>query len=236
MQFPRCKAQSGWRSVNAHSNVLSIQHLLLWTIDFILIWLDRLLFCLIETQHCGKAERCNNLALFTLTRLKMMYHTKRFIAPAIHLFMNRYSRSTSYHSPIIYLWLKLSVKLHKAGEPLTHSVLLFLPSFVSPCFNCIDRHQHLFSLSLWIPCRPNQSGHIWRGAHILLLWAFRILSAIVGAYIGFIICCTIIFAVIWIIQVAIPVQPIIGVRNAFRCAMVVAFDWMMVDSLDLADI
>jgi len=38
-----------------------------------------------------------------------------------------------------YLYLKLSVKLHQAGEPLTHSVLLVLPSFISPRFNCTDR-------------------------------------------------------------------------------------------------
>jgi hypothetical protein len=50
--------------------------------------------------------------------------------------------------PIIHLSLKLSVKLHKAGEPLTHSAILFLPFFISTHFNCIDGHQHLFSLSL----------------------------------------------------------------------------------------
>jgi len=92
-----------WCSVDAHFNWLSIQYLLPSIIDFILIWLDLLLFCLIETQPCGKAKRRNDLALFILTRLKMMYHAKWFIAPAIHLFMNQYSRSTSYHSPIIYL-------------------------------------------------------------------------------------------------------------------------------------
>jgi len=236
MQFPWCNAKSRWRSVDAHFIVLSIQHLLLSRIDFILIWLDRLSFCLIETQPRGKAERRNNLALFTLTRLTMMNHAYRFIAPAIHLFMNQYSRSTSYHSPKIYLKLKLPVKLHKAGQPLTHSVLLLLPSFVSPHFNCINRYQHSFSPSLWLLCWPNQSGHIWRGAHILLVWAFRSLNAIVGANIGFIVCCAMIFAVISIIQVAIPVQTIIGVRNAFRCAIVIAVNWMTVDCPDLVDI
>jgi len=225
-----------WRSIDAHFNVLSIQHLLLSIIDFILVSLDGLWFCLIKTQPSGKAERRNYLALFTLTQRKMMYHAKRFIAPAIHLFMNRYSQSTSYHLPIIYLYLQLSVKLHKAREPLTHSVLLFLLFFISPRFNWIDHDQHLFSLFIWLPCWPNQSGHIWRHSHILLLWAFRILNAIVGVYIRFIIRCTIIFDVIWIIQVAIPVQPIIGVRNALRCAIVVAFHWMTVDSPDSADI
>ena len=225
-----------WRSVDAHFNVLSIQHLLPSIIIFILIWLYWLSFCIIETRPCGKAERHNNLALFTLTRLKMRYHAKRFIVPAIHLFMNRYSQATSYHSHIIYLWLKLSVKLHKAGEPLTHPVLLFLPSFISPRFYSIDRHQHLFGLSLWLPCWPNQSGNIRRRAHILLLWAFQILDAIIVLYIRFIVRCAILFAANWIIQVAIPVSPIISVWKAFRCAILIAFDWMTVDSPDSADI
>jgi len=134
------KTTNRWCSVDAHFNVLSIQHLLPSIIVFILIWPYWLAFCLIETRPCGKAEQRYYLPLFTLTRLKMIYHAKRFIVPAIHLFMNRYSQATSYHSPIIYLSLKLSVKVHKAGEPLTHSVILFLPSFITPRFSCIDRH------------------------------------------------------------------------------------------------
>jgi len=199
------KTTNCWHSVAAHFNILSIHYLLPSIIVFILIWLYQLSFCTIKTRPCGKAELHNHLALFTLTQLKIMYHGKRFIAPAIYLFMNRYSHATSYNSPIIYLEQKLSVMLHKAGELLTHSVLHFLPSFISPRFCCIDRHQHLFSLSLWLPCWPNQSGHIWRGAHILLLWAFRILDAIVLFYIWVIVRCAILFAVNWIIQVAIPV-------------------------------
>jgi len=175
-------------------------------IVFIMIWLYRLSFCAIETRPCGKAEWHNNLAQFTLTQLKMIYHAKRVIAPAIHLFMNQYSQATSYHSLILYLLLKLLLKLHKeAGEPLTHCGLLFLQSFVSPRFYCIDRYQHLFSLALRLSCWPNQSVNIWRGSNILLLSAFRILDAIVVLYIWFIVSCRMIFAVIWIIQVAIPV-------------------------------
>jgi len=236
LNYRTYKPANHWRSVDTHFNVLSIQHLLPSIIVFILIWLYQLSFCMIETRPCGKAEQRNYVALFTLTRLKMMHRAKRFIAPAIHLFMNRYSQATSYHSPIIYLELKLSVKLHKAGEPWTHYVLLFLPSFISPRFYCIDRNQHLFSLSLWLPCRPNQSGHIWRSAYILLLWAFRILDANVLLYIVFIVRCAIIFAVIWSIQTAIPVKPIFGVRNRFRWAILVAFLCMTVDSPDLVNI
>ena len=97
------KTTNHWRSVDDRFIVSSIQHLLLSIIVFILIWLYRLACCLIETGLWGKAEQLNDVALFTLTRLKMMYHAKRFIALAKHLFMNRYSQATSYHSPIIYL-------------------------------------------------------------------------------------------------------------------------------------
>jgi hypothetical protein len=91
-----------WRSIDAHCNVLYINHLLPSICVLILIWLYRLSFCLIETWPCGKAERRNLLALFTRTRLKMMSHAKRFIAPAIHQLMNRYSQATSCHSPILH--------------------------------------------------------------------------------------------------------------------------------------
>jgi hypothetical protein len=78
----------------------------------------------------------------------MMSDAKRFNAPAIHLFMNRYAQATPYHLPMIYLQLKLLVKLHKeTGEPLMHSVIAFLLSYISPCFDYIDHHQHVFSLS-----------------------------------------------------------------------------------------
>jgi len=39
----------------------------------------RLSFWLIKTRPRGKTERRNHLALFTLTRLKLMYHAKRFM-------------------------------------------------------------------------------------------------------------------------------------------------------------
>jgi hypothetical protein len=90
-----------------------------------------------------------------------MYLAKMFIAPAIYLFINRYSQAAAHHSPIIYLSLKHSVKIHKeAGETLTHSVRLSPPSLVPSLFDCIDRHQHLFSVSRIPPCRPNQTGNI----------------------------------------------------------------------------
>jgi len=83
------KTTNRWRTVDAHCNILSIQHLQRSIIVFIMIWPYWLSFCLIETQPCVKAEWRNILALFTLTWLKMMYLAKRFIAPAIHLCINR---------------------------------------------------------------------------------------------------------------------------------------------------
>ena len=129
-----------------------------------------------------------------------MYLVKRFIAPAILLFINRYSQATAHHSPIIYLQLKLSVRIHKeASATFTCSVILCLHSLISLRFDCIDHHQHFFIPSSCLPCRPNQSRIIWRSAQILLCWVFGNLDALVLLYIGFNIRRTIILAVICII-------------------------------------
>ena len=68
-----------------------------------------------------------------------------------------------------------------------------------------------------------------------LLWAFCILDAIPLLLISLNICHAIVFAVIWIIQVAIPVKQIIVVKNAFKCAIFVAFHRINVESSDSAD-
>jgi len=117
-----------------------------------------------------------------------------------------------------------------------HSVLLYFHSLITPHFICIDYHLPHFSMCLWLLCRPNQAGSIWCGARIPLLWAVRMLNAIVLLCIGFNVRTVIVFAVSWIMSVPIPVTPILGVRNAGRCAILIAFDWMMVESLDSADI
>jgi len=127
--------------------------------------------------------------------------------------------------------------LHKdAGETLTHSVLHFLHSLIPPHFDCIECQQHHFSLSLWLPYWPNQSGNIWCSTLIPLLRAFRMLDSSVLPNSRFNICCAIVFTDIWIIQVAIPVKPIFVVRNALRWAIRISFDWMTVESSDSADI
>jgi len=115
-------------------------------------------------------------------------------------------------------------------------MLHFLHSLITTHFDCIDCHQHLFRLSLWLPCWPNQSGNSWHRAYIPLLWAFWILDAIVLRYIGFNVCHAIIFTDIWIMQVPIPVKPMFGVWNAFRGGILINFDWMTVDSSDWAGI
>ena len=91
-----------WRSIDAHFNLLFIQHLLPSIIVFIIIWTHRLRFWQMETRRCGKAERSIILALLALKLQNFIYLAKRFIAPAIHLFINRYSQATAHHSPIIY--------------------------------------------------------------------------------------------------------------------------------------
>jgi len=92
-----------WHSIDAHFNVLSIQHLLPSMIVFLMVWLYWLSFGEMETRWCGKAERSTILALCTLTWLKMICPAKRFIAPAIPLFLNRYSQATAHCSPLMNL-------------------------------------------------------------------------------------------------------------------------------------
>jgi len=78
-----------------------------------------------------------------------MYLVKSFIAPAIHLCINRHSQATAHHSPKIYLYLELSVKMNQeAGETFTHAVLLVLNPHIPLHFDSIERHQHLFNLTL----------------------------------------------------------------------------------------
>jgi len=104
-QFNYCsyKITNCWRSVDSYFNVLSIQHPLPSIIVFVTIWTYWLSSWQIVTRPYGKAERSNILALFTLKLLKFIYLAKRFIMPAIHLFMNPYSQATAHHSPRIYL-------------------------------------------------------------------------------------------------------------------------------------
>jgi len=117
-----------------------------------------------------------------------------------------------------------------------HSVLRFLDFLIPPRFHCMDHHQHISGLSLQLPCLQNHSRNIWCSTHIPLFWAFWMLHAIVMLYIRFNIHREIVFADIWNFQVAIPGKPIFSVRNAFCCAILIAFDWMNIDSCDLADI
>jgi len=117
-----------------------------------------------------------------------------------------------------------------------HSVLLFLDTLIPPRFDCIDRHQHLLRLSLWLARWLIQSRDIWCSTYIPRLWAFQIPDAIVLLYNRFIVCRAIVFNVIWIIQVPIPVKPIFGVWDVFRHAILITFAWMTFDLCDLVDI
>jgi len=82
----------------------------------------------------------------------------------------------------------------------------------------------------------NLNATAWRGAHIQLLLAIRMVDAIVVLYIIVIVRSAILFAGSWIIQVTMPVSPIFSVRNAFWCTILGTLDWMTVDSPNMADI
>jgi len=104
-------------SVDTHNNVLSIQHLLPLKCVLRTIWTDRQPFWLIETWPCGKAEPSNIFALFAFILLKFIYVAKWFIARTILTFINGYSHATVYHSPVIYLYMKLPFRVPTvAGE------------------------------------------------------------------------------------------------------------------------
>jgi len=195
-----------------------------------MIWSYWLSFRQSKTWPCRKAESSNILAVFALILWKLICFDKRKIAPAIHLFINVYSETNAHHSPIIYLTLKLLIKLHKeAGETRTHSVLLLLDSSIPPCLHYIDCHQHLSILFRWHLCWPNQSRNIQCSTHIPLLWAFHSLNDSVMSWIIFNVCRAIVFAVIQIIQVGIPGKSIFGVRNALQWTIPITSNWMTVD-------
>jgi len=131
-----------------------------------------------------------------------------------------------------------SIKLHNEhrDHTLTYSVQLFLDPHISPGFHCIVCHQRLFRLLLWPSYRPNQSGNIQCGTHIPLLWHFWIITAVVQCHIRFSVWHPVVFAVVWIIQVPIPVKPIFVVWNTFRWTILITFGRMAVESCHFADI
>jgi len=69
-KYHTCKTTNHWRSVDAHSNVLSIQQLLPSLIVLIMIWTYWLSVWQMKTRPCGKAKCSNILAWFALTQLK----------------------------------------------------------------------------------------------------------------------------------------------------------------------
>ena len=113
---------------------------------------------------------------------------------------------------------------------LTQYVLLFLASLIPPCFHCTGSHQPLFSLLHWLPCWPNESRNIRCRTHNVVLQFFRSFHATAWHYVTFIFSLTVVFALIWIIQITIPVKAIFGSRNAFRRAILNTFGWMTADS------
>jgi len=119
---------------------------------------------------------------------------------------------------------------------LTNTVLLFPVYFIPSSFHHIYHHQPLFCCLLWLLGWGTQSGNILYGTHIPLLWAFWIPNAIVSLYIGFNVCLSIIYNFIWIIQVSIPVKPILSIRNCFGFTLLISLAGVTVNSFDWVDI
>jgi len=201
------KTKDHWYFVDAHFNALSIQNLLPPIIVFIIICTYWKPLRQIATWPRGKAEHSNNLVLVTLSLLKFDHLAKWLISLVLHLFTGQYRNATSYNSPIIFLSINFSGNEHK--EPgknlLTYFVLHYLVVLIAPHFHRIEHSQPPFSHLLWPLGSPNQSGNIWSGTHISLLWAFRVLNTIMLLYVRLIVCLTVVFVDIWIINVTISV-------------------------------
>ena len=181
LDYPRCKAKYRWCSVGAHCNVLSMEHLLPSIVVFTIIRTYWMASWLIETLPFGKAEPSNIIALVAHILLKLIHVAKCFLSPAMLLFINQYSHATAHYSPILFLFIKLSLKQHK--DPVvntsTHFVLLFPIPLINSHFHCIDCQPHDLSLILSPTCWPNHSGNILCGTRIPLHWAFQIPQSIV---------------------------------------------------------
>ena len=136
VNFRTYKTTNRSRSVDAHFNVLFFQHLLPSIIVFTLISLYRLSFCLIETRPCGKAEQHNEVALFTLTRLKMLYHAKRFVPKdslrllCIYLWTNIHKRLLTIRPEYISNWNSRSSYIKLVNHWRILSYFVFPPLFL----------------------------------------------------------------------------------------------------------
>jgi len=172
---------NSWHSVDNHFHALSSQSPLSSVTVCIIIWTYWLPCCLSKTRPLCKAEPSNLLARVGLILLVFMYPAKWYILPGPLLFINQYSYATAHYYSIMILYVTFSVKQHiePGKNTLTHSDLHFLVSHIPPCFHCIASHQQHFKLYVWPPCWLNQAGNIWHSTHIPVVWAFRILDAIV---------------------------------------------------------
>jgi len=85
-------------------------------------------FCPIHHPPDAKAERRNSPPMVSLILPKLIHLFEYIISPAIDVFMNKYPDVTAHYSPVIYLYVNISVKQYiEPGEIiLIKSVLLFL--------------------------------------------------------------------------------------------------------------
>ena len=180
---PTRKTENHWYSVDAHFKVLYSHLLLPSTIVEVIIWTLLLPFCPIRNQPVGKGTPRTILARESLILPKLIHLFEYGILQAIDFLMNIYPHGTAQYSPVIYLYVKFSLKQHKEpGENrLTHSVLLFLISLILPCFHCTDSHQLFFSLFHCLPWWLNQSRNIRCDTNNTVLWAFWSLKWLQGS-------------------------------------------------------
>jgi hypothetical protein len=161
----------------------------------------------------------------------------------LHFASNRFlheqisSCECSLFSRNIYLCGMLGYAMYTTwSKPIDPMCPICVVSLIPPCFCCTDSYQLFFSLFHWLLCWPNRSWNIRCHTHKMVDWAFRSRAAIAMIYVRFIICVTVIFALIWIIQIAVPVKSISSAENAFGCAILITVRSMTVNSSDSVDV
>jgi len=107
---------------------------------FIIIWPNWLPLWPIHTGPCGKAKPSNIVPLVALILENYIHLAKWLVLHTILLSINQYSHTTAQYSPMVFLFMNLSVIQQKESviTTLTHPVLLFLVCHIPPSIHCID--------------------------------------------------------------------------------------------------
>jgi len=188
LDYPRCKAKYHWQSMDTHFQNWAV------TMSLCLLPIKAAITLVMQSSNQKRGQRVAGgelrhlaglpriiLALVALILVKFIQLAKWFVLCSILLFLNQYSHVTAQYFPIIFHQSTFPVKQQKeSGEnTLTHSGMLVIVPLILSHFNFINCHQQFFSHVVWLLCWLNQSGVIWWGTDILVLWGCRMLHSVV---------------------------------------------------------